>query len=132
MVFGKINANSEAQPLKMLVAKYLSFQAGFQLKDENNNQTQKESLEKVNIPIDTTTCMEENADDKALKDTMVEEEQKTKLQVHNIHVSEGDMNREPPLASAILGMTHQEHSEDWEVVAELPTLKKLLFLNFRQ
>ncbi len=86
----------------------------------------------MNIPIDTTMCMEENDDDKALKDTMLEEEQKTKLQVHNIHVSEGDMNREPPLASAILGMTHQEHSEDWEVVAELPTLKKLFFLNFRQ
>jgi hypothetical protein len=34
---GKINANFEAQPLKVLVAKDLSFQAGFQLKDENNN-----------------------------------------------------------------------------------------------
>ncbi len=132
LVFGKINANSKAQPLKVMVVKDLNFQAGFQLKDENNNQTQRESFEKANVPIDTTMCMEENADDKALKDTMLEEERKTKLQVHNIHVSEGDVNREPPLASAILGMTHQEHSEDWEVVAELPTLKKLLFLNFRQ
>jgi hypothetical protein len=41
-------------------------------------------------------CVEENVDDKALKDTMLEEVQKTKLQVHNIHVSGGDMNREPP------------------------------------
>jgi hypothetical protein len=73
-------------------------------------------------------CVEKNVNDKALKDTMLEEVQKTKLQVHNIHVSGGDMNREPPLASAILGMTCQKHSEDWEVVAELPTLKKLLFL----
>jgi hypothetical protein len=73
-------------------------------------------------------CVEENVDDKALKNTMLKEVQKTKLQVHNIHVSGEDMNREPPSASAILGMTHQEHSEDWEVVAELPTLKKLLFL----
>ncbi len=132
MVFGKINANSKAQPLKVLVAKDLSFQASFQLKDENNNQTYRESFEKANVPVNTTMCMEENANDKAFKDTMLEEEQKTKLQVHNIHVSEGDTNREPPLAFAILGMTHQEHSEDWEVVAKLPTLKKLLFLNFRQ
>jgi hypothetical protein len=73
-------------------------------------------------------CVEENVDDKALKDTMLEEVQKTKLQVHNIHVSGGDMNREPPSASTILRMTHQKHSEDWEVVMELLTLKKLLFL----
>jgi hypothetical protein len=73
-------------------------------------------------------CVEENVDDKALKDTMLEEVQKTKLQVHSIHVSGGNMNREPPSASTILGMTHQEHNEDWEVVMELPTLKKLLFL----
>jgi len=39
LVLGKINANSEAQPLKVLVVKDLSFQASFQLKDENNNQT---------------------------------------------------------------------------------------------
>jgi hypothetical protein len=75
-------------------------------------------------------CVEENANDKALKDTMLKEVEKTKLQVHNIHVSGGDMNREPPLASAILGMTHQKHNEDWEVVVEFPTLKKLLFLKF--
>jgi hypothetical protein len=37
LLLGKINANFEAQPLKVLVAKDLSFQAGFQLKDENNN-----------------------------------------------------------------------------------------------
>jgi hypothetical protein len=37
LVFGKINANFEAQPLKMLVAKDLSFKVGSQLKDENNN-----------------------------------------------------------------------------------------------
>jgi pyruvate-formate lyase-activating enzyme len=73
-------------------------------------------------------CVEENVDDKALMDTMLKEVQKTKLQVHNIHVSGGDMNMQPPSASAILGMTHQEHSEDWEVVAELLTLKKLFFL----
>jgi len=70
-------------------------------------------------------CLEENANDKAFKDIMLKEVQKTKLQVHNIHVNGGDMYREPPLAFAILRMTHQEHSEDWEVVAELPTLKKL-------
>jgi hypothetical protein len=34
---GKVNANFVAQPLKVPVAKDLSFQAGFQLKDENNN-----------------------------------------------------------------------------------------------
>jgi hypothetical protein len=112
----------------MPVAKEPNFQAGFQLKDENNNQTQRESLEKVNVSIDTTMCVEENANDKALKDTMLKKVQKTKLQVHNIHVSERGMNREPPSASAILGMTHQEHSEDWEVVVELFTLKKLLFM----
>jgi hypothetical protein len=128
LVFGKINANSEAQPLKVLVAKDLSFKAGSQLKDENNNQTQRESLEKANVSIDTSMCVKENVDDKALKDTMLKEVQKTKLQVHNIHVNGGDMNMQPPPASAILGMTHQEHSEDWEVVTELPTLKKLFFL----
>jgi hypothetical protein len=73
-------------------------------------------------------CVEENVDDKALKDTMLEEVQKTKLQAHNIHVSGGDMNREPPSTSTILRMTRREHSEDWEVVMELPTLKKLFFL----
>jgi len=37
LVLGKIDANSEAQPLKMLVARNLSFQASSQLKDENSN-----------------------------------------------------------------------------------------------
>ncbi len=73
-------------------------------------------------------CVDESADDKALKDTILEEVQRIELPVHNLAVSGRDMNREPPLASAILGMTHQEHSEDWEVVVELPTPKKLLFL----
>jgi hypothetical protein len=78
----------------MLVARYLSFQAGSQLNDENNNQTQRESFEKVDVPIDTTMCVEENVDDKDFKDTMLDEVQKFKLQVHNLHVSGGDMNRE--------------------------------------
>ncbi len=39
LVLGKIDANYEAQPLKVLVAKNLSFQVGFQLKDENSNKT---------------------------------------------------------------------------------------------
>jgi hypothetical protein len=73
-------------------------------------------------------CVEESADDKALKDTMLEEVQRTKLLVHNFVVSGKDMNREPPSTSSILGMTHQEHNEDWKVVVELPTPKKLLFL----
>jgi hypothetical protein len=34
---GKIDANSKAQPLKVLVARNLSFQVGSQLKDENGN-----------------------------------------------------------------------------------------------
>ncbi len=114
--------------MKLLVVKILSFQASSQLKDENNNQMQRELLEKVDIFINTTMCVEENVDDKALKERMLEEVQKTKLQVQNIHVNGGDMNREPPSAFAILRMTHQEHSEDWEVVAQLPTLKKLFFL----
>jgi len=37
LVLGKIDANSEAQPLKVLVARNLSFQASSQLKDENSN-----------------------------------------------------------------------------------------------
>jgi hypothetical protein len=73
-------------------------------------------------------CVEDNVDDKAFKDTMLDEVQKFKLQVHNLQVSGGDMNRESPLAFTILGMSHQKHSQDWEVVAKLPTLKKLLFL----
>ncbi len=73
-------------------------------------------------------CVEENANDKVLKDTMLKEVHKIKLLVHNLVVSGRDMDREPPSASAILGMTHQEHSEDWEVVVELPTPKKLFFL----
>jgi endonuclease/exonuclease/phosphatase family metal-dependent hydrolase len=75
-------------------------------------------------------CVEESANDKALKDTMLEEVQKTKLLVHNPTIIGGDMNREPPSASCILGMTHQEHNEDWEVVAKLHTPKKPLFLKF--
>jgi hypothetical protein len=88
-----------------------------------------ESLEKANVSINTTMCVEESDDDKVLKDTMLKELQKTKLLVHNPIVSGRNMNREPPLAFAILGMTHQEHNEDWEVVEELPTPKKL-FLKF--
>jgi hypothetical protein len=75
-------------------------------------------------------CVEESANDKVIKDTMLEEVQITKLIVHNPTVSGGDMNREPPSASRILRMTHQENSEDWEVVTKLLTLKKLLFLKF--
>ncbi|CAM6022364.1 unnamed protein product [Sphagnum balticum] len=112
LVLGNIDANSEAQPLKVLVAGDLNFQTGSELKDKNSNQTQRELLEKADAYIDTT---------------MLEEVQRTELPVHNLVVSGGDMNREPPPASAILG-THQEHSEDWEVVVELPTPKKLLFL----
>jgi translation initiation factor 4G len=126
LVLGKIDASSEAQSLKVLVARDVSFQAGSQLKDESSNQTQRESLEKVDASIDTTMCVEESADDKALKDTTLEEVQRTELPVHNPAVSGGDMNRDPPLPSAILGMTHQEHTEDWEVVAELPTPKSAL------
>jgi hypothetical protein len=74
--------------------------------------------------------VEESADDKALKDTMLKDVQITKLLMHNPVVSGGNMNRESPSTSTILGMTHQEHNEDWEVVAKLPTLKKLLFLKF--
>jgi hypothetical protein len=73
-------------------------------------------------------CVEEIDDDKAFKDTMLEEVQKTKLPVHNHVVNGGVMNKEPPSASAILGMTHQEDIKDWEVVAKLPTPKKLFFL----
>jgi hypothetical protein len=73
-------------------------------------------------------CVEESEDDKAFKDTMLKEVQRTKLPVHNPVVNGGVMNREPPSACAILGMTHQEHIKDWEVVAKLPTPKKLLFL----
>jgi hypothetical protein len=47
-----------------------------------------------------------NVDDKALKDTMLKEVQKTNLPVHNPIVSGGNMNREPPSVSPILGMTH--------------------------
>jgi endonuclease/exonuclease/phosphatase family metal-dependent hydrolase len=128
LVLGNIDANFEAQPLKVLVVGDLNFQAGSELKDENSNQTQRELLEKADAYIDTTMCVDRSADDKVLKDTMPEEVQRIELPEHNLAVSGGDMNREPPLASAILGMTHQEHSEDWEVVAELPTPKKLLFL----
>lgn len=126
LVLGKIDASSEAQSLKVLVARDVSFQAGSQLKDESSNQTQRESLEKADASIDTTMCVEESADDKALKDTTLEEVQRTELPVHNPAVSGGDINREPPLPSAILGMAHQEHTEDWEVVAELPTPKSTL------
>jgi hypothetical protein len=61
---------------------------------------------------------------------MLEKVQRTNLPMHNPTVSGGDMNREPPSVSPILGMTHQEHNEDWEVVVKLPTRKKLLFLKF--
>jgi len=37
LVLGKIDANLEAQPLKVLVARDLSFQTCSQLKDENSN-----------------------------------------------------------------------------------------------
>jgi len=36
-ILGKIDANSKAHPLKVLVVKYLNFQVAFQLKDENSN-----------------------------------------------------------------------------------------------
>jgi len=75
-------------------------------------------------------CVEESANDKVLKDIMLKEVQRTKLLVHNPNVSGGDMNREPPSTSPILRMTRQSHNEDWEVVAKLPTPKKLLFLKF--
>jgi hypothetical protein len=75
-------------------------------------------------------CVKESADDKVLKDTMVEEVQRTKLLVHNLVINGRDMNREPPSTSTILGMTHQKHSEDWEVVVKLLTPKKLFFLKF--
>ncbi len=73
-------------------------------------------------------CVEENVDDKALKGTMLDEVQRTKLLLHNLVVNGRVMNREPPSASAILRMTHQKHNEDWEVVVELLTPKKLLLL----
>jgi hypothetical protein len=82
----------------------------------------------ADVSIDTTMCVEQSVDCKALKDTMLQEVQRTKLLVHNPDVSGGNMNSEAPLTSAILGMTHQEHSEDWEVVVELPTPNKLFFL----
>ncbi len=130
LILGKIDANLEAQPLKVLVARDLSFQACSQLNNENNNHSQKKLLEKAYVSINTTMCVKESVDDKAFKDTMLEEVPRTKLLVHNPTVSGGDMNKEPPIASTILRITHQEHSEDWEVVAELPTSKKLLFLKF--
>ncbi len=37
LVLGKIDANLKAHPLKVLVAKDLSFQVAFELKDENSN-----------------------------------------------------------------------------------------------
>jgi hypothetical protein len=52
-------------------------------------------------------CVEESPNDKALKDTMLEEVQRAKLPMHNPIVNGRVMNREPPSAYAILGMTHQ-------------------------
>jgi hypothetical protein len=46
-------------------------------------------------------CVEDSADDKALKDIMLEEVQRTKLPMHNPIISGGFMNREPPSAFAI-------------------------------
>ncbi len=89
LALGNIDANFEAQPLKVLVAGDLNFQAGSELKDENSNQTQRELLEKADASIDTTMCVDESADDKALKDTMLEEVQRTELPVHNLAVSGG-------------------------------------------
>ncbi len=66
MVLGTTDANSEAQPLKVLVAGDLNFQAGSELKDENSNQMQRESPEKADAFVDTTMCVEESADDKVL------------------------------------------------------------------
>jgi hypothetical protein len=37
LVLGKIDANSKAHPLKVMVARDLSFQIAFQLKGENSN-----------------------------------------------------------------------------------------------
>jgi hypothetical protein len=62
--------------------------------------------------IGTTMCAEENADDKAFKDTMLEEVQRNKLPMHNLAIDGRNMNRQPPSTFAILGMTHQEHNED--------------------
>jgi hypothetical protein len=73
-------------------------------------------------------CVEESHDDKVLKDTMLEEVQRAKFPMQNPILNGRVMNREPPSAYAILGMTHQEDIKDWEVVVELPTPKKLLFL----
>jgi hypothetical protein len=53
-------------------------------------------LEKTNVSIDTTMCVEERANDKALKDIMLEEVHITKFLVHNPAISGGVMNREPP------------------------------------
>jgi hypothetical protein len=69
-------------------------------------------LEKVDVSINITMCVEESVDDKAFKDTMLEEVQRTKLPTHNPAISRRDMNREPPSAFSILRMTHQEHNED--------------------
>jgi hypothetical protein len=55
-------------------------------------------LEKANVSIDTSMCVEENVDDKALMDTILKEVQKTKLQVHNIHVNGGDMNMQTTIS----------------------------------
>jgi hypothetical protein len=104
---GKIDSNYEAQPLKMLVARNLNFQACSQLKDENSNKTQRESLEKADVSIYTTMCVEESVDHKVLKDTMLEEVQRIKLLMHSHVICGRDTNREPPSAFAILRMIHQ-------------------------
>jgi hypothetical protein len=41
-------------------------------------------------------CVKENVDDKVLKDTMLDEVQRTKLLLHNPIVNGGVMKREPP------------------------------------
>jgi hypothetical protein len=68
---------------------------------------QRESLEKTNVSMDTTMCVEKSDDDKAFKDTMLKEVQRTKLPMHNHVINGQDMNKEPQSASTILGMTHQ-------------------------
>jgi hypothetical protein len=67
---------------------------------------QRESLEKAYVSINTTMCVEESANDKVLKDTMLKV-QRTELLMHNPNVSGRDMNREPPSTSPILRMTRQ-------------------------
>jgi hypothetical protein len=51
-------------------------------------------------------CVKESANDKVLKDIVLEDVQRTKFLVHNPVVNGRGMNREPTLSFAILRMTH--------------------------